>query len=408
MVKLEDYKEFAEPRALDRIRKLAAKLQGKKILMVSSTNQAGGVAELLNSLVPLLNDLGVKTEWKLLTGDGSFFTITKRIHNFLQGEKGRLTSEEKQAYLETNRVFAGNTNFSPYDLVVVHDPQPLPLINFVKHSCPWILELHLDLTAPEPAVLEFISKFTRKYDELVLSHEDFVKTSLGAAQRVFPPAIDPLSEKNQDLSPAAILASLRKRRVSVAKPIIAQVSRFDKWKDPLGVIKIFELIRAGMDCELVLLGSFASDDPEGQAVYDQVRDAASKSQYRDDIKIILVHDPIFTNALQRAARVVIQKSIREGFGLIVSEALFKQTPVVASNTGGIKLQVVGGRNGYLHDPDDLRGFARDTVKILKDDDLRSRLGQNGRRRVTSNFLMPRLLLDWLNLFNRHLIKYGRK
>src|SRR3989344_1628143 len=371
MLKLDDYSEFISPEMRGQILGRAKLLAGKKILMINSTNQGGGVAELLSSLVPLLGSVGVQTEWKVLTGSDSFFPVTKKIHNLLQVEKGVLSDDEKQIYLETNRMFAEQTDFSAYDLVVVHDPQPLPLVKFAGRRQPWILELHIDLTAPDPSMLQYVSLFTREYDEAVLSHEDFQKAEFLAPQRVFPPAIDPLSEKNRDLSPVEILASLHRHGVNVTKPIIAQVSRFDKWKDPLGVIRVFEQVRAKADSTLVLLGSFAADDPEGQKIYDEVKGYADHSPYARDIRVILVHDPVFTNALQRAARVVIQKSVREGFGLIVSEALFKGTPVVASNTGGIKLQIEHGRSGYLHDPSDLPAFARDILKIVKDENLRA-------------------------------------
>ena len=404
MLKIEDFRKFIDESAISRIHERARNLAGKKILMVNSTNRGGGVAEILNSLVPLLNSLGVHVEWKVITGEPKFFNVTKKLHNALQGQAEKFSEEEKQIYLETNKTFAMSCDFSPYDLVVIHDPQPLPLIKFMNPSRPRIFQLHIDITSPDQEAWELASPFMSKYHQMVLSSDDFLKKDLGVPQRVFPPAIDPLSEKNRELSPAATLASLVKAGISVKKPIIAQVSRFDRWKDPLGVVKIFELVRARIDCELVLLGDFASDDPEGQTVYDELAAAADKSHFRHDIKILLVQDAVLTNALQKAARVIIQKSIREGFGLTVTEALFKQTPVVGSNTGGIKLQILDGRNGYLNDPLDHAGVARSIVKILRDENLRSELGRIGRRHVIENFLMPRLVLNWLELFAEHLNK----
>ena len=232
---------------------------------------------------------------------------------------------------------------------------------------------------------------------MIISHEDFRKPDLPIPQRVIAPAINALSEKNRDLPDGLINQKLAEHSIALDKPILIQVSRFDKWKDPIGVIRVFEKVKARFDCQLILLGALADDDPEGQ-----VQKFLQKSQYKDDVKIILFHDSILTNALQRVSTVAIQKSVREGFGLIISESMFKKTPVVASNVGGIKTQIADGINGFLHEPADIEGFADDILKLLEDKALRDKMGEAGRRHVIEHFLMPRLMLNWLNLFNQYL------
>jgi trehalose synthase len=405
---LDDYSDYVEKKILEEIRRKAKRLAGKHLVMISSTHQGGGVAELLNSGIPLLNSLGVKVGWRILHGTEDFFAVTKTLHNGLQGEPVHLTETMKRLYFETNRAYSAFTHLD-HDLVVVHDPQPLPLINFYprRKNQPWILRLHIDLSVPNTSVWKYLGRFVKQYDRVVLSSPDFLKRDLGVQQSVFTPAIDPLSEKNKPLRPKQITALLHKFGISQKKPILAQISRFDKWKDPTGVIKVFELTRGKKDCQLILMGNFAPDDPEGRKIYEAAKKTASQSKYSRDIRLISVDNDLndlVVNALQRAATVVIQKSVREGFGLVVAEALHKGTPVVASRVGGIPLQVIDGKTGFLHEPNDLQGFSESILRLLSDEQLRSRLGKNGREHVKNKFLITTWILNWLELFERYLLK----
>lgn len=406
---LDDYSDYVEGEILEEIRRRAKRLAGKRIVMISSTYQGGGVAEMLNSGIPLLNSLGVKVGWRILHGTEDFFAVTKKLHNGLQGEPIHLTKTMKRLYLDTNRAYSVFTHLD-HDLVVVHDPQPLPLINFYPHRKkpqPWILRLHIDLSAPDKRLWNYLARFINLYDRVVVSSRDFLKPDLHIEQSVFTPVIDPLSEKNKPLPPKQINALLRKFGINQKKPILSQISRFDKWKDPAGVIKVFELVRKKKDCRLILIGNFAPDDPEGREIYETTKKSAARCKYRRDIKLVSADNnlnDLVVNALQRASAVVIQKSLREGFGLVVAEALYKGTPVVASNVGGIPQQVIDGETGFLHDPRDLRGFSKSILRLLGDEKLRARLGKNGREHIKNNFLTTTWVLNWLELFEKYLFK----
>jgi trehalose synthase len=398
MANLKDYAEIAGEEAIKAIHEKAEKLSKKHIVCVSSTYQGGGVAEILHNLVVLMNEAGVKTGWRVLHGSPDFFTITKKFHNALQGEEINLTERKKQIYYETNRRFSVFTHID-HDLVMVHDPQPLPLIDFYKKEQPWIFRCHIDLSNPNAKVWNYLKPFIEKYDHFVVSNESYRK-ELKTPQSVIYPAIDPLDRKNRPVTEKMIEKRLGKHGIERDKPIISQVSRFDKWKDPLGVVKVFEDVREKADCRLVLLGSLALDDPEGQSIFEQVRQEVEKSKYKKDITLILADNDFLVNCLQRASSVVIQKSLKEGFGLTITEALYKGTPVVASAVGGIPLQVVNGVNGFLHEPGDARCFSESVLKLLGDQKLREELGKNGKEHVKKNFLITRLMADWLDLFGK--------
>lgn len=399
---LDKYVKFCGKKTLDLIHTKANQLIGKHIVFVSSTYQGGGVAEMLNSLVFLFNDIGIKVGWRILHGTVDFFTTTKKIHNALQGEKINLSQRKKHLYAETNRRFSVYTHID-HDMVVVHDPQPLPLIAFYKKTKPWLFRCHIDTSQADPEVWSYLKDYMNKYDRIIVSKEEY-KRDLQIPNTVIYPAIDPLSIKNHPLTEGVTQEILTKYGISTDKPIMAQISRFDKWKDPLGVIKVFEKVRTKINCTLVLLGAFASDDPEGGMVYKKTTKKAEKSKFKNDIKTILADSDILVNCLQRKATVIIQKSIKEGFGLVVAEALYKGTPVVASNIGGIPLQVIDGFNGYLLAPDNIQGFADKIILLLKDHELRTKLGENGIAHIKNNFLITRLLLDWLNVFAQSLLQ----
>jgi len=358
------------------------------------------VAEMLNSAVFLFNTLGLKFGWRILQGFPSFFDVTEKLHHAMQGEKIDLSDHAKEIYYETNERFSVFTHLK-HDLVVIHDPQPLPLIDFYAKKQPWIFRCHVDMSEPDPETWDYLKQYVAKYDEFVVSREEY-KQDVAIPQQIIFPAIDPLTRKNKELTDDKVKTYLQKFNISLDKPIITQVSRYDKWKDPQGVVEIFKMVREKIDCQLVLLGSFAADDPEGQETFEEMEKCIADCGYEDDVTLLTVSDDILVNCLQRAAAVVIQKSIREGFGLTVAEALYKGTPVVASRVGGIPLQITDGESGYLHEPRDLASFAESTTKLIKDESLRHTLGEQGKQQVTEKFLITRYLEDWLDLFNRHL------
>ena len=398
MKNLSDYAKIVGKHEIDEIYSKADRLKKKHILCINSTYQGGGVAEILNSLVPMFDQIGVDFGWRILHGTPDFFTITKKFHNGLQGSKINLSERKKDIYYETNRKFSTFTHLD-HDLVIIHDPQPLPLICFYKKRQPWIFRCHIDISEPNREVWEYLKGFIQKYDHFVVSLQEYQKKDLSIAQSVIHPAIDPLSVKNKPVSQTKISNYLSKFGIEQKKPIISQISRFDPWKDPIGVVRVFELVRKTMDCQLVLLGQFATDDPEGQKILLSLEKKVDKSPYKNDIKLLVVDNAFLVNCLQRASAVVIQKSIKEGFGLTVSEALYKETPVVASNIGGIPIQISDGLNGFLHNPRDFKGFTKSIVKLLKDEKLRISMGKAGKEHVKKNFLLTRLLLDWLDLMN---------
>ena len=396
---LKEYRKIVGEEIIEKIHEKAKKLFKKHIVCVSSTHQGGGVAEILNSLIFLFNEVGIKFGWRILHGTPDFFTITKKFHNSLQGAGIHLSENKKRIYTETNKRFS-LFNHLDHDLVVVHDPQPLPLIEFYDKKQPWIFRCHIDLSNPSPELWKYLKSFIEKYDELVVSTEEYKKI-LTVPQTIIHPAIDPLSHKNRQVEKKTIEKYLAKNGINLKKPIISQISRYDIWKDPEGVIKIFNRVKKEVDCQLVLLGNAATDDPEGVKIYSKI---VKKFGDRKDIKILVnvSANDLVVNCLQRISAVVVQKSSREGFGLTVSEALYKGTPVVASNVGGIPLQVINGENGFLHEPNDFEGFTESILKILKNRDLREKMGEKGKEHIRKNFLITRLMLDWLNLFERHL------
>jgi len=396
---LEDYRRIVGDKVIGKIARKARDLYGKHILHINSTYQGGGVAEILNNLVPLMNDVGIDTGWRTLHGFPDFFEVTKKFHNALQGESIHFTERKKRLYYQANGDFATYTHID-HDCVIIHDPQPLPLIKFYKKRQPWIWRCHVDLSNPNERLWEFLTTFMLRYDVVILSNKNYVKKDLPVEQVVIYPAIDPLSSKNMDIPESDIAKCLKKYGISTDKPFITQISRFDKWKDPGGVIKVFKLVKEKVDCRLVLCGNLATDDPEGIKIYERTEREAQKLIEKGDV--VLVTDPaasnfIFINALQRKSSVIVQKSSKEGFGLVVTEALWKGTPVVASNVGGIPLQIKDGENGFLLDFADTQEFADKIVTLLKDPALAREMGRKGREHVKNKFLITRLLIDYLDL-----------
>ncbi len=398
MKDLDGYRAIVGDKVISEIYRKAKRLYGIRVLHINSTYYGGGVVEMLSSLIPLMNSIGIETDWRILRGTPDFFTITKKFHNALQGDPINLTEIKKRIYIQTNEEFSSYCHID-HDCVIIHDPQPLPLIKFYKKRQPWIWRCHIDISNPNEQLWEFLKGFILRYDAVIISSEKYRREDLPVEQRVIHPAIDPLSPKNMEISLEIVHKYLRKFGIPTDKPLIVQISRFDKWKDPEGVIEIFKLVKEKVDCRLVLCGSMATDDPEGWTVYERVRRKARRLIERKEVLLITSENNILVNALQRSSAVVIQKSIKEGFGLTVTEALWKEKPVVASNVGGIPAQIENGVNGFLANPYDIEGFADRIVQILTNPSLAREVGKRGREVVRKKFLITRLLLDYLELLN---------
>ncbi len=376
----------------------AKKLSGKHIVHINATYQGGGVAEILYSLVQLMNDVGINAGWRILHGSQEFFEITKSFHNALQGAKLNLSEKKKRTYLQVNDNFSRFTHLH-HDCVIVHDPQPLSIIRAYRKIQPWIWRCHIDLTNPHDELWDFLKGFMLKYDQVVVSSEKYFKEDLPIDQRLMFPAINPLSQKNRDISGKTMLEHIKKAGIPTDKPVITQVSRLDPWKDPEGVIDVFKMVREKVDCRLVFCYNVASDDPEGLQMYRKVNRKANKLINTKDIIFVVGNNETLVNSVQRFSDVIIQKSIREGFCLCVTEALWKGTPVVASNVGGIPYQIDDGQGGYLVEPQDDKGFAERIIHVLQNPNEAQAVGEKGKEKVRKEFLITRLLSDYLDMLN---------
>ncbi len=346
-----------------------------------------------------MNEAGVETGWRIMRGTPDFFTVTKQLHNALQGSSIDFSETQKEIYLKYNKDFAIYTHISNYDAIIIHDPQPLPLIKYYKKNHPWIWRCHVDLSNPDLDTWEFLKQFIVNYDQIIISNKKYIREDLPMKQKIIQPAIDPLSLKNIVLNETEIVKCLLDFEVSIDKPLITQVSRFDKWKDPQGVISVFKKVKDEVDCRLVLCGNIAADDPGGLLIRENVMQKSSDLIEKGDLIFITCENNILVNALQRFSTVIIQKSIKEGFGLTVTEALWKEKPVVASKVGGIQLQIDDGKSGFLVDPNDLDSFAERIIQILKDPELAKKFGKNGQEKVRKKFLITRLILDYFDLLD---------
>lgn len=396
---LEDYREIVGDETISEIYKRARKMYGRRVMHINSTYYGGGVAEMLSSLLPLMNDVGLEADWRILHGSDDFFTITKKFHNALQGDPINVTEMKKKIYLQTNEDFYTYAHVNDQDCVIVHDPQPLPIIKFHQKRQPWVWRCHIDLSNPNPVLWDFLKQFILRYDLVIVSNDKYKKKDLAVEQRVIYPAIDPLAQKNVEITDKVIAKYMKKMGIPMDKPIITQISRFDKWKDPEGVFEVFKMVKEKIDCRLVMCGSMATDDPEGHVIYERLRRKASKYIDKQDVIMITGVNDISLNALQRASDVIIQKSLREGFGLTVTEAMWKSKPVVASNVGGITLQIEDGVNGFLVEPTDLKGFAKRIIRLLEDRKLAVKMGIQAKENVRRRFLITRLLQDYLDILN---------
>jgi len=389
--RLDDYKEAVGPEDIDEMRVIADHVRSRRLQHINSTPVGGGVAEILTRLVPLLRELGIESSWDVIKGDQAFFNTTKAFHNALHGRPEPITEAMLDAYRGTTEANLREMGWTG-DVIFVHDPQPAGLIAArAGLGRRWVWRCHIDISNPQPDAWEFLRPYVEQYDAAVFSMPDFAQR-LPLPQYMVAPSIDPLSDKNRDLDAAEIARTLEKYRIDPDRPILTQISRFDRLKDPLGVIAAYRMVRRRCDCQLVLAGGGASDDPEGAEVLQEVR-----AQAADDPNIHVLLLPPFSdleiNALVRASTVVFQKSIKEGFGLTVSEALWKKKPVIGGAVGGIRLQVVNGVTGYLvHSPE---GAAHWALQLLGDAELRRRMGENGYQHVRQNFLLTRHVKDYL-------------
>ncbi len=396
---VEDYEPMVGAEAVERLLQKVEALRDLHIVNVNSTYYGGGVAEILSSLTLLMNASGIKTGWRVIEGRPDFFSITKKMHNALQGADIELTDLKIRIYEEVAYENSARLHLD-HDVVIVHDPQPLPLIQHFRKKAPWVWRCHVDLSNPHPEVWEYLAPLVERYDAVVLSLPEYAQ-KLGTPQRFIMPAINPFSSTNKELSDAEIKDRFDHHNIPTDLPLVVQVSRFDKWKDPQGVIDAFQIARKQVDCTLVLVGNVATDDPEGQDVF-----ASLCSQAEDRIRILSVQDTALVNALQRRAAVVLQKSIREGFGLTVTEAMWKGAAVIGGNVGGIKHQIEDGVSGYL--VDNVEEAAVRIVALVKDAPLRERLGRKARESVRSRFLMTRLMEDWLDLIGSFEARFALK
>ena len=391
MAKIDEYIPIVGQSVIDDLKLLAERLKDKVIQHINSTSVGGGVAEILSCMVPLLRELGVDTRWDLIKGGEQFFEVTKKFHNALHGRPETINQHDFDIFMETSQTNIEEINLAS-DIVFVHDPQPIALIK-KKSDNKWIWRCHIDVSNPNQKVWNFLKDFIISYDSAVFSAPSFAQR-LPIRQFLISPSIDPLSDKNKELPQEIIDAVLMKYGVKKDKPIITQISRFDRLKDPIGVIEAYLQIKKYINCQLILAGGTATDDPEGLKVLEEVKEKAKEDK---DIHILLLpQNDIEVNALQRASTVIIQKSIKEGFGLTVTEALWKAKPVVASNVGGIPLQIKHKYSGLLCHS--IEGAAFAIKQLLNSPEYAKKLGENGREHIRNNFLLTRHLRDYMLLF----------
>jgi trehalose synthase len=394
MARLEDYRTIAGTEALEELSLLARPLAGKSILHVNSTAVGGGVAEILNRMVPLMRELGLDVRWEVIKGGEDFYAVTKKFHNALHGDFQEISPKDYQVYEDTIDENLAHMGLED-EFVFVHDPQPAALVK--KRKClrnRWLWRCHIDLSRPRPEVWRFLKPYVEGYDACVFSAPSFAQ-SLPVPQYLISPSIDPLSDKNRELSADELQHVMERLGIPTDKPLVTQVSRFDRLKDPLGVIEAFLMVKPYVDARLLLVGGTADDDPEGAEVLAEVREKA-----RGDPDILVLCLPptshLEINAIQRMSAVILQKSLREGFGLTVAEALWKGKPVIAGAVGGIPLQITHKQSGILvHSAD---GAAHWLKQLLNETGYARKLGESGREHVRQNFLITRHIRDYLLLF----------
>lgn len=391
-IRLEDYRKVTPPGSVDLLYHMSEKVKGKSLLNINSTRSGGGVAEILNRLVPMLNELEIKVGWEIMQGSEGFFKVTKAFHNALQGRDPGISDRMYQLYIEENRENAKRLTFDA-DMILVHDPQPAALIDYGDRAGKWVWRCHIDISQPARRVWRFLKNYVLKYDAAIFSLPTFAQ-KLPIPKFLIYPSIDPLSDKNRELSRREVNKILDRLDIPRDKPILLQVSRFDRFKDPVGVIQAYRIVKKHNDCRLILVGGGAADDPEGDVVLQEVREAAGQDP---DIHVLLLppDSNIEVNALQRAATVVLQKSLREGFGLTVAEAMWKGKPVVGGFAGGITVQIMYYHTGYT--VSSVEGAAFRVRHLLNNPEIGRKMGNNAKEYVRRNFLITRHVADYLTL-----------
>lgn len=398
--RLDDFVRIVGKQEVNSIRELAEKLQGMSITHVNSTSYGGGVAEILRNMIPLMKDVGLDARWEVIEGSFEFFSVTKKIHNALQGMSFDLTEEERKTYIEYNKMNSESMRLDT-DFVVIHDNQPAPLIKFFPaRRRKWIWRCHVDLSTPNIAVWNFLEPYVRHYDAVIFSSEKYVIPGF-TLPKIFivPPSINPLSDKNREIPEDLVLKILNKYGVKHDRPIITQVGRFDPWKDAVGAIDVYRMVKKELpQVQLLLVASMATDDPEGWLYFEKtVRHAGDDPDIHFLTDLIGVKD-LEVNAFQRASTVILQMSTREGFGLTVSEGLWKGVPVVGRDVGGIPCQIISGSTGFLISS--VSEASEKTTYLLKNQGEAKKLGENGKEHVLRNFLTTRHLKDYLKLLGK--------
>lgn len=394
-IHLRDYEPIVGHAILEELHLLAKSLKGKRVKMVNSTAVGGGVAEILHRLVPLLNELDVQTQWEVMKGGQDFFVVTKQIHNALHGQSLSWTPQMEELFLDVGHENLMNSDLG-YDVIVIHDPQPIAYIDGKGETrAKWVWRCHIDISNPHEGVWRFLRGYVERFDAALFSSPRFAK-KLPIPQYLFFPPIDPLSEKNKELEPDTIDQILEGLQVPRDKPIITQISRFDRLKDPIGVIQAYRMAKRFVDCRLVLAGGEASDDPEGEIILDEVR---TEAQGDPDIHVLRLPptSSLEINALQRASALILQKSIKEGFGLTVTEALWKKKPVIGSAVGGIPAQIIPRFTGVL--VYSIEGTAYQIRYLLSHPEIAQKLGENGHEYVKRQFLITQALRRYLLLLH---------
>jgi trehalose synthase len=387
---LDDYAPIVGSEAIQEIRSLASYLKGASVQHVNSSAVGGGVAELLGYLVPLMRDVGLDAQWDVISGSPAFFDVTKAIHNNLHGASERLSPEALRTFWDTTRQNVGILR-RDVDYECIHDPQPVGLVKERGGKTRWVWRCHVDLSDADPTTWSFLRRLVESYDAAVFHLPDYAR-DLSIPQNVSPPAIDPLNEKNRELEPSEIAAVLERHQIDPGRPIVLQVSRYDRLKDPVGVIRAYRLAARSYPCQLVLAGGGAADDPETEKVLAEVREAAGHDPGVHVLEL-LPSASRDVNALQRAATIVVQKSLAEGFGLVVTEAMWKAKPVVGGAVGGIRRQIIQGSTGFL--VYSVEGTAYRIRQLLGNPELARQIGESAKRYVTENFLPPSYLKRWL-------------
>ncbi len=398
-MQLDDYMAVVGKRYVSQLKRLAEPLRGLRVVNVNSTKEGGGVAEILNRTVPLMNELGLDVRWEIIQGDAQFFRATKAMHNSLQGDRITISRDDLDHYVEVNRRHGDKIDFDA-DVVVIHDPQPAALIENKNAGQHWVWRCHIDIARPWRDTWEFLRKYVERYECSIFSMAKFSQ-NLPHPQYIIAPAIDPLSDKNRDMLDAEAREIVESLGVNTDKPLIVQVSRFDRFKDPIGVIRAFQIARRFNDCTLVLAGGGATDDPEGEEVYRQV---LAESEGDPDIHVLMLPPDAhrIINAIQAAATIIVQKSTKEGFGLTVTEGMWKGKPVIGGAVGGITTQIFDYLTGFL--VHSVEGAAYRMRYVLNRPEMMKKIGKNAKEFVRTNYLITRNVRDYLILF--HSIRHG--